>query len=112
MHLKRKENARLQRRLLKPELMLDALGNVHALLQRLQARARGTSSRRRSPDVLAATVGTRAACRLLAMPRATVHRHRKPVNEKPRRTRRRLDASVALNVNRFSTPRTATVSPT
>jgi len=75
-----------------PESMLHALGNVHALLQRLQARARRTSSRRRNPK------------------RARSDR-RHPRGMSARRTRCRLDA-LALRVMRFSTPRTAIVSPT
>jgi putative transposase len=46
--------------------------------------------------VLAETVGTRAACRLLAIPRPTVYQHRKPAHEKSRRTRtspRRLSSA-------------------
>jgi len=68
-----------------PESMLHALGNVHALLQRLQARARRTSSRRRNPK------------------RARSDR-RHPRGMSARRTRRHLDALVALHVKRFSTP--------
>ncbi len=46
--------------------------------------------------MLAETVGTRAACRLLAVPRPTVYRHRKAANAKSGRTRtspRRLSSA-------------------